>query len=99
MATSRRCSLPQMFPRAPTSSCIGGTKLLWPCARAARGGLVSSRQTLSRRSSVAELWPNTRSEERLVGQQCVRTCRYRWSPDKNQNKKQETRTDEYGKHK
>src|SRR3546814_20077082 len=23
----------------------------------------------------------SRSEERRVGQECVRTCRYRWSPD------------------
>src|SRR3546814_19212572 len=24
---------------------------------------------------------NVRSEERRVGKECVRTCRYRWSPD------------------
>src|SRR3546814_19231134 len=27
-----------------------------------------------------------RSEERRVGKECVRTCRYRWSPDHSKNK-------------
>src|SRR3546814_17685479 len=34
--------------------------------------------------------PNTRTEERSVGKECVRTCRYRWTPFYLKKKKKTT---------
>src|SRR3546814_12191308 len=39
----------------------------------------------TKRSQKSPAW--TRSEERRVGQACVSTCRYRWSPDHQKKKK------------
>src|SRR3546814_16564643 len=35
---------------------------------------------------LAELYELSRSEERRVGKECVRTCKYRWSPNEKQKK-------------
>src|SRR3546814_10931778 len=37
---------------------------------------------------ICGLIANTRSEERLVGKECVRTCRSRWSPYHEKKKKE-----------
>src|SRR3546814_14149122 len=46
-------------------------------SRVAAGGLTPDHCGASTVADFSEL----RSEERRVGQECVSTCRYRWSPD------------------
>src|SRR3546814_19216871 len=41
---------------------------------------------------VATCFARPRSEARRVGQECVSTCRYRWSPYHNNNNKQKLMT-------
>src|SRR3546814_20207846 len=39
-----------------------------------------------------DAWITCRSEERRVGKECVRTCRYRWSPDHYKKKQYQSMT-------
>src|SRR3546814_981069 len=52
----------------------------WSKAFATFQALVKQRLTGFRRKHVAKMAKFLRSEERRVGKECVRTCRYRWSP-------------------
>src|SRR3546814_16556401 len=51
------------------------------------GGELFGGVDIGRTKDLPVLWVLARSEERRVGQECVRTCRYRWSPYTTTNNK------------
>src|SRR3546814_17836073 len=52
----------------------------WPSARSSRSPPTSAVAAGTMRSVVDTIWRTGRSEERRVGNECVSTCRSRWSP-------------------
>src|SRR3546814_11988184 len=60
---------------------VGQRQAIELCLQAVKAGLLDLRwDILCPRCRVAKAWVPSRSEERRVGKECVRTCRSRWSP-------------------